>query len=120
MLGLAGIAIAYRIWVKQPSIAVAARERFGALYSCSCNKWYFDELIDLLVVRPAATFGRFARDTFERVFVDGHAVGGTTGHRARGLGRGARGAERLPALLRRAARARRRRRRLLLPAADLT
>ncbi len=30
VLGLAGIAIAYRIWVRQPSIAVAARERFAA------------------------------------------------------------------------------------------
>ena len=47
--------------------------------SCSCNKWYFDELIDALVVRPTAAAGRFARDTFERVFVDETLVGGTTG-----------------------------------------
>jgi NADH-quinone oxidoreductase subunit L len=79
LLGLAGIAIAYRIWVKQPAIAVAARLRFKALYELLWHKWYFDEAIDLLVVRPAATFGRWARDTFERIFVDGTLIGGSTG-----------------------------------------
>ncbi len=29
------------------------RERFGAVYTLLWNKWYFDELIDVLVVRPA-------------------------------------------------------------------
>jgi len=79
LLGRVGIAIAYRIWVKQPSIAVAARTRFGAVYTLLWHKWYFDEAIDLLVVRPAAAFGRWARDTFERIFVDGTLIGGSTG-----------------------------------------
>jgi NADH-quinone oxidoreductase subunit L len=69
VLGLTGIAIAYRIWVKEPAIATRMRERFGALYELSFNKWYFDELIDAIVVKPAAAFGRFAKGTFERVFV---------------------------------------------------
>jgi len=79
VLGLTGIAIAYRIWVKQPSIAVTARERFGALYELFVNKWYFDELIDLAVVRPAAAGGCIAMNTFERVFVQDTLIGGTTG-----------------------------------------
>jgi NADH-quinone oxidoreductase subunit L len=78
VLGLSGIAIAYRIWVREPAIAVRARERFKPLYELSLHKWYFDELIDLVVVRPAAATGRFARDTFERVFVDGTLIGGST------------------------------------------
>ncbi len=78
-LGLTGIAIAYRIWVKNPAFAVRARERFGAAYALSFNKWYFDELIDALVVKPAAAFGKFANGTFERVFVQDTLVGGTTG-----------------------------------------
>ncbi len=78
LLGLSGIALAYRIWVKQPAIAVAARARFGALYELLWHKWYFDEAIDLLVVRPAAAFGRWALGTFERVFVDGTLIGGST------------------------------------------
>ena len=43
------------------------------------NKWYFDELIDFAIVRPAAAAGRFAMDTFERVFVQDTMIGGTTG-----------------------------------------
>ena len=57
VLGLAGIALAYRIWVKQPSIAVSARERFGPLYELSFNKWYFDELIDVLSCAPVPSRG---------------------------------------------------------------
>ena len=79
VLGLAGIAIAHRIWVKQPSIATAARERLRPVYELFVNKWYFDELYDGFVVRPAAAVGRFAADTFERVFVDETLVGGTSG-----------------------------------------
>jgi NADH-quinone oxidoreductase subunit L len=79
VLGLSGIAIAYRIWVKQPSIAVAARARFGALYELFVNKWYFDELIDFAIVRPAAAAGSFGKNTFERVFVQDTMIGGTTG-----------------------------------------
>ena len=79
VLGLVGIAIAYRIWVKQPSIAVTARTRLRPVYELFVHKWFFDELNDALVVRPAAAAGRFARGTFERVFVDGTLIGATTG-----------------------------------------
>jgi NADH-quinone oxidoreductase subunit L len=79
VVGLAGIAIAYRVWVARPGTAAAIRERVPALYRLFVNKWYFDELIDLLVVRPIAWAGRFARDTFERLVVDDTLVGGTTG-----------------------------------------
>jgi NADH-quinone oxidoreductase subunit L len=79
VLGLLGIAIAYRIWVQRPGTAELVRERFKAPYRLFLNKWYFDELIDAMVVRPFAAFGRFGQSTFERVFVDGTLVGGTTG-----------------------------------------
>ncbi len=78
-LGLIGIAIAYRVWVAKPGTAAQVRERLRPLYTLFVNKWYFDELIDELVVRPVAMIGRFANDTFERVFVDDTLIGGTTG-----------------------------------------
>jgi len=43
------------------------------------NKWYFDELIDVAIVRPFAWIGRVFRSTVERVFVNGVLVGGSTG-----------------------------------------
>jgi NADH-quinone oxidoreductase subunit L len=79
VIGLTGIAVAYAVWVRDPAIAVRARERFAPAYRLFVHKWYFDELIDVLVVRPALWAGRFGRQTFERVVVDGTLVGGTTG-----------------------------------------
>ncbi|HEV7495245.1 NADH-quinone oxidoreductase subunit L [Baekduia sp.] len=76
-LGLLGIFIAYRIWGKaNGEIAVAIRERVPALHKLFVNKWYFDELIDWVVVRPFAWFGRFGQQTFERIFVNGALIGG--------------------------------------------
>jgi NADH-quinone oxidoreductase subunit L len=79
VLGLGGIAVAYAIWVRNPEIAVRARERLAPLYQLFIHKWYFDDLIEIVFVRPAAWVGRFGRQTFERVFVEGTLVGGTTG-----------------------------------------
>ncbi len=79
VLGLTGIAIAYRVWVMRPGTAARVRARLGGLYELFVNKWYFDELIDLLIVRPSAAAGRFASDTFERRVVDDVFIGGTTG-----------------------------------------
>jgi NADH-quinone oxidoreductase subunit L len=78
-VGIAGIAIAYLIWVKRPGLSAQIRERLAPVHRVLVNKWYFDELIDLLVVRPAQWFGAFAQQTFERLFVNGVLVGGATG-----------------------------------------
>ena len=80
MLGLAGIALAYRIWVQRPDHAGAHPASGSPAAQLFVNKWYFDELIDV-VDRPARSpwFGRFGQQTFERVFVDRALVGGTTG-----------------------------------------
>ncbi|HEV3483793.1 MAG TPA: hypothetical protein VG106_00185, partial [Vicinamibacterales bacterium] len=64
---------------KRPQIATAARARLAPVHRLLVNKWYFDELIDALVTRPAQWFGAWAQQTFERVFVNGLLVGGTTG-----------------------------------------
>jgi NADH-quinone oxidoreductase subunit L len=70
-LGLAGIAVAYHVWVRNPGLSERVRLRFAPLHRLFVNKWYFDELIDLLVVRPAGWFGRWAQQTFERIFISG-------------------------------------------------
>jgi NADH-quinone oxidoreductase subunit L len=78
-LGLAGIALAYQVWVRRPGTSERIRLRFAAVHRLFVNKWYFDELLDVAFVRPVAWFGRFGQQTFERVFVNGTLVGGTTG-----------------------------------------
>jgi NADH-quinone oxidoreductase subunit L len=79
VIALVGIAIAHRIWVVKPGSSAKIQAASGPLYKLFVNKWYFDELIDLAIVRPAAAAGGFARDTFERLVIDETIVGGSTG-----------------------------------------
>jgi NADH-quinone oxidoreductase subunit L len=79
LIAVAGITIAYRIWIARRGTAPALRERFAAAYTFLWHKWYFDELIDLLVVRPALWTGRFVDSVLERSLIQGVFTGGTTG-----------------------------------------
>jgi NADH-quinone oxidoreductase subunit L len=79
VIAIAGISIAYRIWILAPGTSARVRERLSPLYTLFVNKWYFDELIDLLIVRPTLWFGRFADGVLERVVIGGGVTGGTTG-----------------------------------------
>jgi NADH-quinone oxidoreductase subunit L len=78
-IAAAGIAIAYRIWVVAPGTATRLSERLPAVHRFLSNKWYFDELIDFLVVRPTLWAGRFTGSVLERVVIGGVVTGGTTG-----------------------------------------
>ncbi len=78
-IALTGITIAYRIWVVAPGTSTRLRERFAPLYTFLANKWYFDELIDFLVVRPALWVGRMAESLLERNLVAGGVTGGVVG-----------------------------------------
>ena len=79
VVGATGIFIAYQLWVVQPERPARIRQQFAPLHRLFVNKWYFDELIDFLVVKPFAWFGRWGRNTFERVVVNGAIVGGVGG-----------------------------------------
>jgi NADH-quinone oxidoreductase subunit L len=79
VLGLAGTAVAYLVWVRRPGTSARLIARFRPLYTLFVNRWYADDLLDVLIVRPALWFGRFAQSTFERVVVNGLFVGGASG-----------------------------------------
>jgi NADH-quinone oxidoreductase subunit L len=79
VVAISSIALAYYVWVLNPGLSARVRARLAALYTLFVNKWFFDELIDALVVRPSRWFGSFAQQTFERVVVNGVLVGGTSG-----------------------------------------
>ena len=78
-VGVVGIGIAYVVWVRKPETPAVFLARFGALHTLFSRKWFFDELIGYGIVRPFAFLGRFAQQTFERIFVNGTLVGGSTG-----------------------------------------
>jgi NADH-quinone oxidoreductase subunit L len=78
-IGLLGITIAYRIWIVQPGTSARLQARFPAVHKFLFNKWYFDELIDVTVVRPTQWLGRFTGSVLERGLIGGGVTGGTVG-----------------------------------------
>jgi NADH-quinone oxidoreductase subunit L len=54
-LGLLGAWMAY---IRTPGFPAQVAEQFRVVYDFLLNKWYFDELYDLLFVRPAFAIGR--------------------------------------------------------------
>jgi NADH-quinone oxidoreductase subunit L len=78
VIALLGIGIAYLLYVLRPEMPGKLESRLRPLHTLFANKWYFDEAIDFLVVRPALAIGRFANRVFERFVVDG-LVSGTEG-----------------------------------------
>jgi NADH-quinone oxidoreductase subunit L len=79
VLGIAGIGVAYVVYLRRRSLRLELRERFDALHTFLYNKWYFDELYDRLITRPVAALGQFGRNVVETDFVQGTIVGGATG-----------------------------------------
>nr|WP_321446386.1 NADH-quinone oxidoreductase subunit L [uncultured Cohaesibacter sp.] len=55
---LLGLAIAYLFYIRSPQIPKRLAERHHILYRFLLNKWYFDELYDLLFVRTTKWLGR--------------------------------------------------------------
>ena len=75
VISVVGIAFAWLLWVKRPAIPPMLERRFRPLYTLFVNKWYFDQLIDFLIVRPVKGLGRFADRVVERYLVNGIVVG---------------------------------------------
>ena len=90
-LSIVGIAIAYLVYVARPGITAGLVRRYRWLHDFLERKWYFDEAIDGLIVRPSRAVGRWANSTFERYVIQG-LVAGATGA-ARGANAGVRGAQ---------------------------
>ena len=84
VIALLGIGIAYVLYVARPELPGRLEARLRPLHTLFANKWYFDEAISFLVVRPALATGRFANRTFERFVVDGLVTG--TAETVRGAG----------------------------------
>jgi len=54
---LIGLAIAYRNYIARPDAPAAFVAQFPSLHRFLMHKWYFDELYDLIFVRPAMWLG---------------------------------------------------------------
>jgi len=91
LISVLGIAIAYYAYLRRPGTTAALTRRLPWLHDFLEKKWYFDEAIDILVVRPALAVGRGADRLFERYVIQGLVVGVTD--LVKGVGVGVRGAQ---------------------------
>ena len=73
---LAGFAIAWVYYIGAPWLPEATARTFRPLYLFLLNKWYFDELYNLIFVRPAFAIGRFLWKGGDGAVIDG-AIDGT-------------------------------------------
>ena len=83
---LIGLLTAWYAYIRDTAFPVAAVGQFGVLYRFFLHKWYFDEIYDALLVRPAVAFGRFLwkrgdEGTIDRFGPDGAAAAIVAGTR---------------------------------------
>jgi NADH-quinone oxidoreductase subunit L len=71
VVGLAGIALAYVLYMLKPDIPGQLATRFTGLYRFLLNKWYFDELYDAIFVKPAMHVARAFWKTGDARIIDG-------------------------------------------------
>jgi len=66
-----GFVLAWMMYIQWPAMAGALARGLRPLYLLSYNKWYFDEIYDFLLVRPAFYLGRGLWKTGDGAMIDG-------------------------------------------------
>ncbi|MBN8890669.1 MAG: NADH-quinone oxidoreductase subunit L [Rhodospirillales bacterium 70-18] len=71
VLGFAGIALAYFMYMAVPSLPGQLASAFAPVYRFLLNKWYFDELYDAVLVRPLMALSRLLWQVGDATLIDG-------------------------------------------------
>ena len=71
MAMLLGLAVAYLFYIRNPKLPTQLAEQQAPLYRFLLNKWYFDELYDVLFVRSAKALGRLLWKRGDGDIIDG-------------------------------------------------
>jgi NADH-quinone oxidoreductase subunit L len=69
--GLGGIALAWHMYVRRKELPAQLAATHRLLYLFFLNKWYFDELYEVLFVRPAKWLGTFLWKKGDGATIDG-------------------------------------------------
>jgi NADH-quinone oxidoreductase subunit L len=67
----AGFVLAWWMYIRDPAMPARLAADHPLAYRFLLNKWYFDELYDLIFVRPALRLGRFLWRTGDGRIIDG-------------------------------------------------
>ena len=71
IFGLAGIALAYVMYIAFPLLPMRLASQFRGIYLFLLNKWYFDELYDSIFVQPMIRLARILWQTGDATIIDG-------------------------------------------------
>ncbi len=75
---LLGFAVAWQFYIRSPQTPVKLAAEQPVLYRFLLNKWYFDEIYDALLVRPAMWLGRFLWKKGDGWLIDGFGPDGVS------------------------------------------
>lgn len=76
---LAGFGLAFLFYIKRTELPAKMAGAFRPLYLLFYNKWYFDEIYDVLFVKPAFRIGRFLWKFGDGKIIDGLGPDGVSG-----------------------------------------
>ena len=71
VLAIAGILIAFVMYIINPLLPVRMAQVFGPIYRLFLNKWYVDELYDRILVQPAIRLARLLWQVGDATLIDG-------------------------------------------------
>src|SRR6476469_6695217 len=75
---LLGAVVAIQFYIRRPYLPVELAKQQPMLYQFLLNKWYFDELYDLIFVRPTKWLGRFLWKKGDGFVIDGFGPDGVS------------------------------------------
>jgi NADH-quinone oxidoreductase subunit L len=73
-----GFVVSWLFYIRRPYLPVELANQHQLLYQFLLNKWYFDELYDLIFVRPAKWLGRFLWKVGDGKIIDGFGPDGVS------------------------------------------
>ena len=73
-----GFFVSWMFYIRRPYLPVELANQHQMLYKFLLNKWYFDELYDLIFVRPAKWLGRFLWKKGDGMVIDGFGPDGVS------------------------------------------
>jgi len=75
---IGGFLVAYQFYIRRPDLPEALARDQNLLYRFLFNKWYFDEIYDFLLVRPALWIGRLFWRGGDGFIIDGFGPDGVS------------------------------------------
>ncbi|MDQ2700632.1 MAG: NADH-quinone oxidoreductase subunit L, partial [Actinomycetota bacterium] len=75
IISILGITTAWLLYIKKPGLPPMLVSRLKPVHTLLVNKWYGDEIVDFLIVRPVKGLGTVSNRFVERYLINGLTLG---------------------------------------------